>query len=122
VLLAKLAMNQKSMSQNRAARSCLGEAPMSVVRLAEAVGMDKGQFRPALTGLVSRKLVSRTVNPRDNREVLVCLTRTGLAARDAMVTAALERNIACWNQPGKERSAARTCRSSDRNRRQNARR
>jgi DNA-binding MarR family transcriptional regulator len=95
---------------------------MSVVRLAEAVGMDKGQLSRALTGLVSRKLVSRTVNPRDNREVLVCLTRTGLAARDAMVTAALERNIACWNQPGKERSAARTCRSSDRNRRQNARR
>jgi DNA-binding MarR family transcriptional regulator len=120
--LAKLAMNQKSMSQKSSSTILPRRSPMSVVRLAEAVGMDKGQFRPALTGLVSRKLVSRTVNPRDNREVLVCLTRTGLAACDAMVTAALERNIACWNQPGKERSAARTCRSSDRNRRQNARR
>ena len=43
--------------------------PMSVVRLAEAVGQDKGQISRALAGLVSRKLVARTVNPRDNREV-----------------------------------------------------
>jgi DNA-binding MarR family transcriptional regulator len=67
-------------------------SPMSVVRLAEAVGMDKGQISRALAGLVSRKLVSRTVNPRDNREVLVCLTRAGLAAHDAIVTGAQERN------------------------------
>ena len=66
--------------------------PMSVVRLAEAVGMDKGQISRALAGLVSRKLVARAVNPRDNREVLVCLTRTGLAAHDAIVAGALERN------------------------------
>jgi DNA-binding MarR family transcriptional regulator len=66
--------------------------PMSVVRLAEAVGMDKGQISRALSGLVSRKLVSRAVNPRDNREVLVCLTRAGLAAHDAIVTGAQERN------------------------------
>jgi DNA-binding MarR family transcriptional regulator len=66
--------------------------PMSVVRLAEAVGQDKGQISRALAGLVSRKLVSRAVNPRDNREVLVCLTRAGLAAHDAIVTGAQERN------------------------------
>jgi DNA-binding MarR family transcriptional regulator len=66
--------------------------PMSVVRLAEAVGMDKGQISRALAGLVSRRLVSRAVNPRDNREVLVCLTRTGLAAHDAIVAGALARN------------------------------
>jgi DNA-binding MarR family transcriptional regulator len=66
--------------------------PMSVVTLAEAVGMDKGQISRALAGLVSRKLVSRAVNPRDNREVLVSLTRTGLAAHDAIVTGAIERN------------------------------
>src|SRR5437868_10624296 len=66
--------------------------PMSVVTLAEAVGMDKGQISRALAGLVSRKLVSRAVNPRDNREVLVCLTRTGLAAHDAIVAGAQERN------------------------------
>ncbi len=66
--------------------------PMSVVRLAEAVGMDKGQISRALAGLVSRKLVERRVNPRDNREVLVSLTRTGLAAHDAIVAGAQERN------------------------------
>jgi DNA-binding MarR family transcriptional regulator len=66
--------------------------PMSVVRLAEAVGMDKGQISRALARLVSRKLVSRAVNPRDNREVLVCLTRAGLIAHDTIVAGALERN------------------------------
>jgi DNA-binding MarR family transcriptional regulator len=66
--------------------------PMSVVRLAEAVGQDKGQISRALAGLVSRKLVARAVNPKDNREVLVCLTRSGLAAHDAIVAGALERN------------------------------
>src|SRR5579871_7037990 len=58
--------------------------PMSVVRLAEAVGMDKGQISRALAGLVSRKLVAKAINPRDNREVLVRLTRSGLAAHDAI--------------------------------------
>jgi DNA-binding MarR family transcriptional regulator len=66
--------------------------PMSVVRLAEAVGQDKGQISRALAGLVSRRLVARAVNPRDNREVLVSLTRSGLAAHDVIVAGALERN------------------------------
>ena len=66
--------------------------PMSVARLAEAVGMDKGQISRALAVLVSRKLVSREVNPRDNREVLVCLTRTGLIAHETILAGALERN------------------------------
>jgi DNA-binding MarR family transcriptional regulator len=66
--------------------------PMSVIRLAEAVGMDKGQISRALSELVSRKLVARTVNPRDNREVLVSLTRAGLVAHDAVLAGALERN------------------------------
>jgi DNA-binding MarR family transcriptional regulator len=66
--------------------------PMSVVRLAEAVGMDKGQISRALAILVSRKLVAKAVNPRDNRETLVSLTRSGLAAHDAIVAGAQERN------------------------------
>ena len=66
--------------------------PMSVVRLAEAVGMDKGQISRALAGLVSRKLVVRAVNPKDNREVLVSLTPAGLAAHETIVAGALERN------------------------------
>ena len=71
--------------------------PMSVIRLAEAVGMDKGQISRALAGLVSRKLVARAVNPRDNREVLVSLTRTGLAAHDAIVAGHRSAISACWN-------------------------
>jgi DNA-binding MarR family transcriptional regulator len=66
--------------------------PMSVARLAEAVGQDKGQISRALAGLVSRKLVAKAVNPQDNRETLVCLTKAGLAAHDAIVAGALERN------------------------------
>jgi DNA-binding MarR family transcriptional regulator len=79
--------------------------PMSVVRLAETVGMDKGQMSRALTGLVSRKLVARAVNPRDNREVLVCLTRTGLIAHETIVAGALERNQRLLEQFSKDEMA-----------------
>jgi DNA-binding MarR family transcriptional regulator len=79
--------------------------PMSVVRLAEAVGMDKGQISRALAGLVSRKLVSRAVNPLDNREVLVCLTRSGLAAHETIVAGALERNQRLLEHLGKDEVA-----------------
>ena len=76
--------------------------PMSVISLAEAVGMDKGQISRALAELVARKLVAKAVNPRDNREVLVCLTRTGLAAHDAIVTGAQERNRRLLEQLSQE--------------------
>lgn len=66
--------------------------PMSVARLAEAVGLDKGQISRALADLVARKLVAKAVNVRDNREVLVSLTRAGLAAHDAIVAGGQERN------------------------------
>ena len=66
--------------------------PMSVIRLAEAVGMDKGQISRALAELVARKLVAKAVNPRDNRETLVSLTKAGLAAHDTIVAGAQERN------------------------------
>src|ERR1700739_3732294 len=79
--------------------------PMSVVRLAEAVGLDKGQISRALAGLVSRKLVSRAVNPRDNREVLVELTRTGLIAHETIVAGALERNQRLLEQLSKDEVA-----------------
>jgi DNA-binding MarR family transcriptional regulator len=78
--------------------------PMSVIRLAEAVGVDKGQISRALAELVSRKLVAKAVNPQDNREVLVCLTRTGLAAHDAIVAGAQERNRRLLEQLGRDES------------------
>jgi DNA-binding MarR family transcriptional regulator len=76
--------------------------PMSVIRLGEAVGMDKGQISRALAELVSRKLVAKAVNPRDNREVLVGLTQTGLAAHDAIVAGAKERNRRLLEQLGRD--------------------
>lgn len=80
--------------------------PMSVVTLAEAVGMDKGQISRALAELVSRKLVARAVNPRDNREVLVSLTRSGLVAHDAVVAGAEARNAHLLEGLGHEDVAA----------------
>ena len=74
--------------------------PMSVVRLAEAVGMDKGQISRALAELVARKLVAKAANPRDNRETLVSLTKAGLAAHDAIVAGAQERNRRLLEQLG----------------------
>jgi DNA-binding MarR family transcriptional regulator len=65
--------------------------PMSVIQLAQAVGMDKGQISRALGGLVTRKLVARQVNPDDNREVLVSLTRAGSAAHEVLLSGAIER-------------------------------
>ena len=76
--------------------------PMSVVRLAEAVGMDKGQISRALAELVTRKLVAKEVNPRDNRETLVCLTKAGLAAHDTIVAGAQERNQRLLEQLSKD--------------------
>ncbi len=66
--------------------------PMSVIQLAQAVGVDKGQNSRALGGLVARKLVARQVNPDDNREVLVSLTRAGSAAHEVLVSGAIERS------------------------------
>ncbi|QOZ76792.1 MarR family transcriptional regulator [Bradyrhizobium sp. CCBAU 53351] len=66
--------------------------PMSVARLAEAVGQDKGQISRALANLLSRKLIAKTANPKDSREVLISLTPAGLAAHDAIVEGAQERN------------------------------
>jgi DNA-binding MarR family transcriptional regulator len=78
------------------------QPPMSVIRLAEAVGMDKGQISRALAELVSRKLVAKEINPRDNRETLVCLTKAGLAAHDTIFAGAQERNGRLLEQLGKE--------------------
>jgi DNA-binding MarR family transcriptional regulator len=76
--------------------------PMSVARLAEAVGQDKGQISRALAELVSRKLIAKSANPKDSREVLVSLTPAGLAAHDAIVAGAQERNRLLLEQLSKD--------------------
>src|SRR3954469_5058303 len=65
-----------------------GPAADELVRLAEAVGMDKGQISRALAELVEEKLVAKL----EPREVLVGLIRAGLTAHDAIVAGAQERN------------------------------
>ena len=87
--------------------------PMSVVRLAEAVGMDKGQISRALAELVTQKLVAKEVNPRDNRETLVCLTKAGLAAQQPAAPGTA--------QQGRAQGAAGSGRPIDRHGRPNAR-
>ena len=76
--------------------------PMSVARLAEAVGQDKGQISRALAGLSSRKLIAKTPNPHDSREVLISLTKAGLVAHDAIVASAQERNRRLLQQLSKD--------------------
>jgi DNA-binding MarR family transcriptional regulator len=76
--------------------------PMSVARLAEAVGQDKGQISRALAALVARKLIAKTANPKDSREVLVSLTPAGLAAHDVIVAGAQQRNRQLLDQLSKD--------------------
>ena len=57
------------------------------------MGRDKGQISRALAALVSRKLVARSSNPDDSREILVSLTKAGLAAHDKIVAGGIERNM-----------------------------
>ena len=66
--------------------------PITVAGLAELLGMDKAQLSRALSNLVRRKLVARSANPGDSREVLVALTEAGLEAHETMVRAGFERN------------------------------
>jgi DNA-binding MarR family transcriptional regulator len=66
--------------------------PVTINRLAELLGMDKAQLSRALSALVDRKLVVRSANPRDSREVLVRLSPAGLLKHDTMVSAGMERN------------------------------
>lgn len=55
--------------------------------------------------IAGAELVSRAVNPRDNREVLVSLTRTGLIAHETIVAGALERNRRLLDELGKDEVA-----------------
>src|SRR3954463_5920590 len=53
------------------------EEPMSLVQLAKAAGVDKGQLSRVVTGLTRRRLVRREAHPGDGRGVRLTLTSTG---------------------------------------------
>jgi DNA-binding MarR family transcriptional regulator len=56
--------------------------PITIAGLAELLGMDKEQLSRAPSNLVRRKLVERSANPQDSREVLMALTSRTRRARD----------------------------------------
>jgi DNA-binding MarR family transcriptional regulator len=66
--------------------------PVTVNRLAELMGVDKAQASRALTRVVDAGFAMRRPNPRDNREMFVALTDSGLAAHDSMVATGRARN------------------------------
>ena len=73
----------------------LGAArPVSLNELARRVGLSKSQMSRGVAGLVARRLVSRTTNARDNREIALALSAKGRAIYEALNRAAIERNRA----------------------------
>jgi DNA-binding MarR family transcriptional regulator len=72
--------------------------PVSVARICELIGMDKGQISRALASLTRRRVITRTQNPADGREVLVSLSRAGLVLHDRIVASGRERNARLLDQ------------------------
>jgi DNA-binding MarR family transcriptional regulator len=71
----------------------LGEcAPRTLNDLADAMGLDKTQISRSVSNLVERGYVNRSVNPRNQREVLITLSSTGKAAETTIRKAAMAAN------------------------------
>lgn len=73
----------------------LGAArPVSLNELARRIGLSKSQMSRGVAGLVVRRLVARSTNAHDNREIALALTARGRAIYAALNRAAVERNRA----------------------------
>ena len=70
------------------------EEPMSLVQLAKAAGVDKGQLSRVVTGLARRRLVRREAHPGDGRGVRLTLSGAGRRRYLALIRAAAERDAA----------------------------
>ena len=70
------------------------DEPMSLVQLAHAAGIDKGQMSRVVTGLAKRKLVLREAHPGDGRGVRLSLTKAGERLYGGLIRAAAERDAA----------------------------
>ena len=51
--------------------------PQTLNQIAAGMGLEKAQLSRTVSTLVARGLVSKKVNPENNRQVLISLTRTG---------------------------------------------
>jgi DNA-binding MarR family transcriptional regulator len=67
---------------------------MSLVQLALAAGIDKGQMSRVVAGLARRKLVLREAHPGDGRGVRLSLSKAGERLYQALMRAASERDAA----------------------------
>ena len=73
----------------------LGAAePQSLVHLARAAGIDKGQMSRVVSGLARRKLVMRDANVEDGRGVHLRLSKSGRKLYAGLIGAAVERDQA----------------------------
>jgi DNA-binding MarR family transcriptional regulator len=67
------------------------EAPLTAVRAAEIMGVDKGAVSRALAGLEQRRLVIVAMHPTDRRQRTIELSDTGGALYERVNLLALER-------------------------------
>jgi DNA-binding MarR family transcriptional regulator len=67
-------------------------APLTLAALVEILGLDKGQLSRGVTALVRRRLLTRTVDPQDSREVRIALSPHGEETFNALIGLALNRN------------------------------
>jgi DNA-binding MarR family transcriptional regulator len=71
----------------------LGErASRNLIDLATSMGLDKAQISRSVSSLVKQGLVSREVNPRNNREILLSLTPRGITAYEVILKAGAAAN------------------------------
>ena len=70
------------------------EEPQSLNELARAAGMDKGQMSRVVSGLTTRRIISREADVNDARGIRLSLTRTGKKLYRKLISAAAERNSA----------------------------
>lgn len=67
-------------------------ASLTLGALVEILGLDKGQLSRGVTTLVKRRILTRSADPPDSREVHIALTPHGQATFDTLIALALERN------------------------------
>ena len=68
------------------------QAPLSLSELVEIIGLDKGQMSRSVTTLVKRRILARSPDRSDSREVRIDLTPRGREVFQSLMVLALARN------------------------------